>query len=71
MWYDVPQEFDAIRGQSVIDHIRKVQPDILVNNRAGAKGDFDTPEQRSAVFRIPSLGDMYDYWNSMGMEAQR
>ena len=51
MWYDVPMEFDAIRGQSVIDHIRKVQPDILVNNRTGAKGDFDTPEQRVGAFQ--------------------
>jgi alpha-L-fucosidase len=51
MWYDVPQEFDAVRGQSVIDYIRKVQPDILVNNRTGAKGDFDTPEQRVGTFQ--------------------
>jgi len=52
MWYDVPQQFDAVRGQSVIDHIRKVQPDIIVNNRTGAKGDFDTPEQRVGSFQI-------------------
>ncbi len=50
MWYDVPQQFDSIRGQGVIDHIRKVQPDILVNNRTGARGDFDTPEQRVGSF---------------------
>jgi alpha-L-fucosidase len=52
MWYDVPQQFDSIRGQSVINHIRKIQPDILVNNRTGAKGDFDTPEQRVGNFQI-------------------
>ncbi len=52
MWYDVPQQFDSVRGQGVIDHIRKVQPDILVNNRTGAKGDFDTPEQRIGNFQI-------------------
>ena len=52
MWYDVPQEFDSIRGQGVIDHIREVQPDIIVNNRSGARGDFDTPEQRLGVFQI-------------------
>ena len=51
MWYDVPMEFDSIRGQGVIDVIRKVQPDILVNNRTGAKGDFDTPEQRIGGFQ--------------------
>lgn len=52
MWYDVPQQFDSIRGQGVIDHIRKIQPDVLVNNRTGARGDFDTPEQRVGNFQI-------------------
>ena len=51
MWYDVPMEFDEVRGQGVIDVIRKVQPDILVNNRTGAQGDFDTPEQRVGDFQ--------------------
>jgi alpha-L-fucosidase len=51
MWYDVPQEFDSVRGQGVIDYIREIQPDILVNNRTGAKGDFDTPEQRVGGFQ--------------------
>lgn len=51
MWFDVPQQFDSVRGQSVIDYIRKVQPDVLVNNRTGAKGDFDTPEQRVGSFQ--------------------
>ena len=46
MWYDVPQRFDSIRGKSVISRIREVDPGIVVNNRTGAKGDFDTPEQR-------------------------
>jgi len=52
MWYDVPQQFDSVRGQGVINYIRKVQPDILVNNRTGAKGDFDTPEQRVGNFQV-------------------
>ncbi len=51
MWYDVPQEFDAKRGQGVIDLVRSVQPDIIINNRTGAKGDFDTPEQRVGGFQ--------------------
>lgn len=51
MWYDVPQRFDSIRGQGVINHIRNIQPNILVNNRSGAKGDFDTPEQRIGGFQ--------------------
>jgi alpha-L-fucosidase len=52
MWYDVPQRFDSIRGQGVINHIRQVQPGILVNSRTGASGDFDTPEQRVGGFQI-------------------
>ena len=51
MWYDVPQQFDSFRGQGVIDHIRMIQPNILVNNRTGARGDFDTPEQRVGNFQ--------------------
>jgi alpha-L-fucosidase len=51
MWYDVPQKFDSIRGQGVINRIREIQPGILVNNRTGAPGDFDTPEQRVGSFR--------------------
>lgn len=51
MWYDVPQQFDSIRGQGVIEHIRKIQPDVLVNNRTGDRGDFDTPEQRVGNFQ--------------------
>jgi alpha-L-fucosidase len=52
MWYDMPQEFDSIRGQSVVDRIRSIQPSILVNERTGAKGDFDTPEQTIGGFEL-------------------
>ena len=50
LWYDVPQEFDAKRGQSVIEFTRALQPDIIINNRTGAKGDYSTPEQRIGGF---------------------
>lgn len=50
LWYDVPQEFDEARGKGVISHTRSLQSDILINNRTGAKGDFDTPEQRVGGF---------------------
>ncbi|MEO0018275.1 MAG: hypothetical protein RLZZ522_1558, partial [Verrucomicrobiota bacterium] len=52
LWYDVPQEFDAVRGQSVIDMARAIQPDIVINNRTGASGDYDTPEQTIGGFQI-------------------
>jgi alpha-L-fucosidase len=51
MWFDVPQEFSVARGQGLIDFTRGLQPDILINNRSGAAGDFDTPEQRVGAFQ--------------------
>ena len=51
IWFDVAQCFDAARGQSVIDYARSLQPDILVNNRSGAAGDYDTPEQTVGGFQ--------------------
>jgi len=51
LWFDVPQEFDKVRGQGVLDFVRAIQPDIIVNDRTGAKGDFDSPEQRIGGFK--------------------
>lgn len=50
LWFDVPQQFDAERGQGLIDFVRALQPDIVINNRTGAPGDFDTPEQHIGGF---------------------
>ena len=50
IWFDVPQEFDRARGQGVINLVRSLQPDIVVNNRSGAPGDYDTPEQQVGGF---------------------
>jgi alpha-L-fucosidase len=51
MWFDVPQRFDRARGQGVIDFVRSLQPDLIVNNRSGAPGDYDTPEQRVGKYQ--------------------
>ena len=51
IWFDVPQHFDAVRGQGVIDFARSLQPDLIVNNRSGAPGDYDTPEQRVGKYQ--------------------
>ncbi len=45
IWFDVPRGFDRAHGERAIRFVRGLQPDILVNNRTGAGGDFDTPEQ--------------------------
>lgn len=52
LWYDVPQKFNAARGQEVIDLARSIQPDIVINNRTGARGDYDTPEQKIGGFQV-------------------
>ena len=52
IFFDVPQAFDARRGQGVIDYVHALQPDIVLNNRSGAAGDYDTPEQQIGGFQM-------------------
>ncbi|MGO9111264.1 MAG: alpha-L-fucosidase [Thermoguttaceae bacterium] len=52
LWFDVPQEFDARRGQDLIAFVRGLQPDILINDRTGAGGDYQTPEQHVGAFNM-------------------
>jgi alpha-L-fucosidase len=51
MWFDVPQEFSAQRGLALERFTRALQPDILINDRSGARGDYDTPEQQVGKFQ--------------------
>ncbi|MGC8638452.1 MAG: alpha-L-fucosidase [Isosphaeraceae bacterium] len=51
IWNDVPQAFQG-RGVQTIKMVRELQPDILVNNRTGDGGDYDTPEQRIGGFNL-------------------
>ncbi|MDC0325408.1 alpha-L-fucosidase [bacterium] len=51
MWFDVPQEFDQARGLALEAWTRSLQPDIIINNRSGAQGDYDTPEQRVGKYQ--------------------
>jgi alpha-L-fucosidase len=51
VWFDVPQKFDQARGQGVLDFVRSLQPSLIVNNRSGAPGDYDTPEQRVGKYQ--------------------
>lgn len=51
IWNDVPQEFKG-RGVATINLVRKLQPDILINNRTGDGGDYDTPEQKIGGFNM-------------------
>ena len=48
LWYDVswPLDKDGWQADKMNDMVFALQPDILVNNRNKAEGDFVTPEQR-------------------------
>jgi len=42
LWKNVPEESVRL--------VRKLQPGIMINDRCGLRGDFDTPEQRIGGF---------------------
>jgi alpha-L-fucosidase len=48
LWYDVPWPLDAKGWESVEMNtmVRKLQRDVIINNRSKIPEDFDTPEQR-------------------------
>jgi alpha-L-fucosidase len=46
----VPQLFKG-RGANTIKLVRSLQPDILINDRTGDGGDYDTPEQEIGQFQ--------------------
>jgi len=50
IWNDVPAMYGKERGLLTIKMVRELQPDILINNRTGAGGDYDTPEQKIGGF---------------------
>jgi alpha-L-fucosidase len=45
IWNDVPAMYGK-RGAATIKLVRQLQPDILIDNRTGDGGDYDTPEQK-------------------------
>jgi alpha-L-fucosidase len=52
VWFDgggalrVPNRAELIKGDELVKMIHEVQPDCLINNRAGVIADYGTPEQR-------------------------
>ena len=52
IWNDVPRNYDSQRGANTIKLLRQLQPDILINNRTGDGGDYDTPEQKIGKFQL-------------------
>ncbi len=65
LWFDVPQAYDQTYGIPMVNMLRKLQPDLMINNRAYAVGgvgsgighqlpvgDYDTPEQSIGGFNM-------------------
>ena len=55
IWNDVPSHNGinyGERGADTIKLVRILQPDILINNRTGDGGDYDTPEQKIGKFQM-------------------
>lgn len=53
MWFDVPRGIESKDIEPTLDSLRKLQPDILINNRAYYDenvADFETPEQNLGTF---------------------
>ncbi|MCX8183670.1 MAG: alpha-L-fucosidase, partial [Crenarchaeota archaeon] len=55
LWYDGgwPHSPDAWGSEQLNAMVRSLQPEIIINNRSGLPGDFDTPEQRIEVSHRP------------------
>jgi alpha-L-fucosidase len=45
VWFDGLNDQKKYNGVRVIEMIRELQPDTLVNDRLGVDGDYETPEQ--------------------------
>lgn len=43
-----PEDWDAVR---LVQMMRKIEPGLVINNRAGIPADYDTPEQRLGKFQ--------------------
>ena len=55
IWNDVPKHNGVDygqRGADTIKLVRRLQPDILINNRTGDGGDYQTPEQKIGAFNL-------------------
>lgn len=51
LWWGGMYHADMWDAESIERNVRRLQPGILINNRASLPGDFDTPEQRLGMFQ--------------------
>jgi alpha-L-fucosidase len=66
LWYDVnwPLTPEGWESEKMNRMVRQLQPDILINNRAGIPEDFTTPEQHIQAYDSPweACMTMNDSW---------
>ena len=55
LWFDGGWEHkpEELRAEEIVGFIRKLQPQIIINNRINIPQDFDTPEQEIPATGIP------------------
>jgi len=55
LWFDGPWPYDAEqwRAKELLETARHLQPGILINDRSGLPGDFDTPEREIRASQRP------------------
>lgn len=51
LWWGGMYHADMWNSAEIEREVRRLQPHILINNRASLPGDFDTPEQRLGMFQ--------------------
>ena len=51
LWWGGMYHADMWKSAEIEHEVRRLQPQILINNRASRPGDFDTPEQRLGMFQ--------------------
>ena len=51
LWWGGMYHADMWESAGIESEVRRLQPRILINNRASLPGDFDTPEQRLGMFQ--------------------
>ena len=51
-WFDLGGKPEDWETQKLFKMMRTLQPWLIINNRCGLPGDFDTPEQRLGAFQL-------------------
>jgi alpha-L-fucosidase len=70
LWWGGMFDKDMWDSERLTREIRRLQPDIVINNRASVPGDFDTPEQRLGGFQtwrpFEAAVSLEDSWSYTG-----